>query len=449
MARHQHSGPHSATLRSNHLMRGMRTYLPITLIGALVAVTGPLQARPAEPEGSARVRVSVFSSGEEVEVRVASNEPFGEPLFRNVGHPSHLQLVLPHCFLLSRGGRQAIDKGVLQNVNIEATESGSVTIDLYALSTPQSKATYSADHQSLLWTVMTNVPSSAGTLPSLRVGSTAHISGRPAPVVAKPRPVHPATPVASVPLQPSAPTPQAPARVEPAHVEPAQAAKPAPTAKPVVASKPAPAAKAPPSQPVAPVKVVAAAPPAREATPPPRPAAPVSRPSSPVAVAHPSKPSFSNPGDRPVSFTYNGGDLAAALTALAGVAHIEAHIDPAVRGYVNVSYTDIPLNQVITSILGQQTELYTYKLTASSLDVFASGSGSGGQTVHPVISSAGVVSDYFPVKQKPVADVYEAARRTFPELTYQVDERLNVLFAEGDPAVMERLRKLLQNVSAK
>ena len=406
-------------------MNRMRACLPFLVIAGLVNVAGLVEAKPSQA-GPAKVRVYVVPNGEQVEIRVAANEPFEEPVFRSVGKPAHLQLALPHCSLISRPGKHALDRGVLQNINVEASEAGGVTIDLYALSTPQSKASWSPDHQSLLWNVMTNVPASGNALPALHVGSTAVT--RPAPMaLIKPK-SHAASPVtAPVAVAPVQPQPTAPAPV----VAPVQPTAPAAV---VVPAKPtAPSAVVAPVRPTAPAAVVASVKPTVPAQ-----AQPVARAAAPRS-----------PGERPVSFTYNGGDLAGALTALAKVAGIEAQIDPSVRGYVNASYTDVPLNQVITSILGKQTELYQYKLTSTSLQVFGGGAP-GGATVHPVASlSGGTVSDYFPVKQKPVAEVYQAVMRTFPELTYQVDERLNVLFAEGDPVVMERLRKLLQNVSAK
>jgi type II secretory pathway component GspD/PulD (secretin) len=215
-----------------------------------------------------------------------------------------------------------------------------------------------------------------------------------------------------------------------------------PVKAPVVVVAPA----RPPVVVAAPVKTVAVAQPTpvrQPVTPVRQPVTPVRQPVTPVPVA-------SNPSDRLVSLTYPGGDLAGALRALAKAAGIQAQIDPGVSGYVTESFTDMPLNQAVTSVLGRQTELYNYKITATALIVTAPSGSSGGATLHSTAATGTAqVSDYFPIKLKPVADVYQAAHRAFPELTYQVDERLNVLFAEGDPAIMERLRKLLQNVSAK
>lgn len=408
------------------------------LTALLVGLAGSLAyAAPAGSEVEPHVRVQVIVSSEQVEFSIVSNQPLAEPNFRKAGKAGRLELTLPHCALVSRAGKQALDRGVLQNVEVENINGG-VLVGVSALSSPMSRATISPDHKSILWTVMTNVPGSG--LPSVQVGSTAHSHPVAAePVRPKPHPaaVAPVKPIAIVaPAPPPVVAPPPPSKPPAAPVATprpvAVAPKPAlPASRPVAAPVAPPAPSRPAAQP--PVAVVA---PARPA------------PVAPTAVVRPAAPV--NPGDRLVSLTYPSGDLAGALRALARAAGLQAQIDPGVKGSVTESFTEIPLNKAVSSILGKQTELYHYEITSSSLVVTASGDSAGGSTLHPNLpGNRGLVSDYFPIRQKPVAEVYQAAHRAFPELTYQVDERLNVLFAEGEPSVMERLRKVLQGVSAK
>jgi DNA polymerase elongation subunit (family B) len=58
-------------------------------------------------------------------------------------------------------------------------------------------------------------------------------------------------------------------------------------------------------------------------------------------------------------------------------------------------------------------------------------------------------SEYFPIHDKRAVDLMEVVRKAVPGPSYTLEERLNQILVEGEPAEIERVRKLLQAVGSK
>jgi len=286
-------------------------------------------------------------------------------------------------------GTIRVDKGLIQKVEIVQSKSGGAEIKVFTISIPKSSVRLSADKKVLTYTLSVNDLASTG-------GGAASLFG--------PKPASTPAPAKSPP----------PVTVK--------------TPPPVTAATPPPvAANSPPQLRRDPLPV---------ATPAPTPEA------TPLPAATPA-PAQVAAAQRPISLTFEGGDLPSALTALAQKAGLKADIAPGVQGFVTASFTEIPLNQAVTTMLGQQSNLYEYSITDTTLKVWGDGT--------PVTAKSGrIAREYFPVKgTTKAADVVLGLKRAVPELTYSVDERLNQILAEGDPTDLERARKVLKSVSDK
>ncbi|MGE0489883.1 MAG: hypothetical protein AB7S38_11825 [Vulcanimicrobiota bacterium] len=186
-----------------------------------------------------------------------------------------------------------------------------------------------------------------------------------------------------------------------------------------------------------------------------RPTAPVAaNPRAPVAPVQPVKPVTPTPRPAPapapakpsgksVSLTLNNVAIREAITAMATQTGLKAEIPDSLTGSTSVSLTDIPLEIALDTVLGGKLGEYRYEITPSTLRILAS----GGVTVHP--TAGGVAYEYYPFRDKSARDMMEAVKLAIPNLTYQVDDRLNILLAQGDPADLDRLTKLLQSMSQK
>ena len=381
---------------------------PSLLVFALLFGTTAVDARKAVGGVSSSgndIVVELRKSADKVDFHVSSKQPLRHLSLRWVQNPHRLRLTIPGAHLASPAGRVAIDKGVLQWAEAQST-GNSVTVDLATISSPKSRISASSDGKSLNWTASATDISSTDQVPRLPASLSGEANtGEGAPKAAPKKPE-----VAGKPSRKAAP--------KATNV----AVKPVETVKPV---ENAHAEKVPK------VKVVT------------QEVAAVPKEVKQVTTA----PSATKPGDRLVSLS-TSGDLRAALTALAKSAGLKAEIDPGVQGSVTKSFQDVPLNKAVSSILGQQAELYEYTISDSTLKITAPG-GTGGQTMTPASPGGRIASDYFPVRDKKAADILEAVRKAVPGLTYTVDERLNQILAEGDPSDLERLRKLLQKVSIK
>ena len=127
---------------------------------------------------------------------------------------------------------------------------------------------------------------------------------------------------------------------------------------------------------------------------------------------------------------------------MAKQAGLKAEIPDSLTGSTSVSLTDIPIEIALDTVLGSKLGEYRYEITPTTLKILAST-----PAVHP--TAGGVAYEYYPFRDKNARDMMEAVKLAIPNLTYQVDERLNILLAQGDPADLDRLTKLLQSMSQK
>lgn len=351
-------------------------------VGALLGLSLMAPAF-AEPAPKLDVKVKPFSDRIEIEVR--SNAPL-----QYQAKATELKVAKG---TVTGAGVIPVDKGLIQKVEVVPLKTGGAEIKVFTISTPRSSVRLSGDKKVLTYTISVNDLASAG-------GGAAQLFGpKPAPPPAAAKSPPPVTVKSPPPVTAATPPPVA------ANSPPQLRRDPLPVATP------APTPEAPPAP-----------------TPRPQPAA------TPATVAA---------AQRPISLTFSGGDLPSALQALAQAAGLQADVAPGVQGYVTASFTEIPLNQAVTTMLGQQSNLYEYSISDTTLKVWGDGT--------PITAKSGrVAREYFPLKSTAkVADVLASLKRAVPELNYSVDERLNQILAEGDPSDLDRARKVLKNVSDK
>ncbi len=347
----------------------------------VVALLGLSLVAPAFAEPAPKLDVKVKPLSDRVEIEVHSTAPLQYQARTNELSVSKGSV--------TGAGTVRIDKGLIQKVEVVAGKTGGAEIKVFSISNPKSSVRLSPDKKTLIYTVSVNDLAGSG-------GGAAQLFG--------PKPAATPLPAKSpAPVVVKSPPPVATTSPPQLRRDPLPAATPAPTPAPTPAATPEP-------------------------TPPPRPAATPAQ----VAVAQ-----------RPVSLTIAGGELSAALVSLAQAAGLKAEIAPGVQGFVNASFTEIPLNQAVTTMLGQQKNLYEYSITDTTLKVWGEGT--------PITARSGrIVREYFPVKDPAkAADVMLTLKRAVPELTYSVNERLNQVMAEGDPSDLERARKFVKSVSDK
>ncbi len=353
------------------------------------------------------VDVSLRKLGDKVEITVEGTSALNDPTWVWTGNPKRLRLSLKGTKLSYKAARMPLDVGVLQWVET-SEDAGTLRIDLAASSAPKNSADINAAKTVLHWTISCNEMSNSEALPKLSQssGSVADSTPKSTPSI---KPV--------VPKKTAVPKPVVEKKPATSNVPP------------VVAQTPA---KPPAASPVTPTKPVAVKPPD---------VVPVS------ANTPPQKPD-PRPADKVMTFKANGS-LKEVLESLAREAGLKAEIGPGVEGTVSQGYKDMPLNRIVSSILGQQPVLFDYKLTGTTLTVTAP-TGSGGVSMQKVENSNRILkSEYFPIHDKRAVDLMEVVRKAVPGPSYTLEERLNQILVEGEPAEIERVRKLLQAVGSK
>ncbi|MBN9416230.1 MAG: hypothetical protein J0I12_12380 [Candidatus Eremiobacteraeota bacterium] len=173
-------------------------------------------------------------------------------------------------------------------------------------------------------------------------------------------------------------------------------------------------------------------------------------------------PARNNVDQRIITISFVNKDLPVAIREMARAAGLEAEVGPEVKGKVTDTFTDVPLSQAITRVLGKQQDLYEMKIEGNRLRVFGDNSGAGATLVPtvpvpPPVSTDNtgtrtlkLVSDYFPLMpDKSAKDLVAAIRRAVADVEVIQDDRLNVLFVRGEAGDLEKVRNLLQNVLAK
>lgn len=386
--------------------------MPITLslccglFGLQLCAPNVALARRTQTSSNQVVDVSLRKLGDKIEITVEGNSALSEPTWKWTGSPKRLRLSFKNTKLAYKAARMPLDVGVLQWVET-IEDGGNLYIDLAASSAPKNSADINNSKTTLHWTISCNEMSSSEALPKLSQG----VESAPKTAAAKPPKIQPQS-------------------------------------KPAVAKTPATVAHATPSPQPKSTPEPASTP--KTVTPPVATNPPVNNTPPPVKTST-ANPSSAKPADKIMTFTANGS-LKQVLETLAQNAGLKAEIDPAVDGTVTQGYKDMPLNRIVSSILGQQPVLYEYKLTDTTLTVSAPAGGTGGVSVVTPQNTGGnriLKSEYFPIRDKRAVDLMEVVRKAVPGPSYTLDERLNQILVEGEPAEIERVRKLLQAVGSK
>lgn len=376
-------------------IRSVVTLAPALLASSLLLATS-VQAKPRSG-GAKTVSVSAKKMADKVEIHIDSSTPLSGASWKWIGQPKRLRLSLPGASLEGKPEKMALDKGVVQW--LETTSDGNgVFVDLAAGSAPKNSANIDAGRQHIVWTVLCTEMSSNEQVPSLSPGGevASAAKGESNPKVVRPK-------------------------------QPKVGSQPKVAAQPKVQSEPA--------------------------------ARPTKSEKDPVSVnpaSNSATTTLANPvqsttaAGKVITFTANG-DLRPVLESLAAQAGLKAEIDSNVSGNVYQGFREVPLNKIVSTILGQQSTLYDYSITDTTLKVTApAGAGKTIQLSPTAATPAGSgTSEYFPIRDKVAAEILDAVRKQVPSLTYTLDERLNQILVEGDAQEIERLRKLLQAVTNK
>jgi len=224
--------------------------------------------------------------------------------------------------------------------------------------------------------------------------------------------------------------------------KPEPAVSPAPAPKPEPAVSPAPAPKPEPA--VSP--------------------APAPKPEPAVSPAPAPKPTASSGSqdlpDRTYSMVFTGQDLAEILRNLAEDLGLRAVLDPAVKGPVATTIANLDAASALEAILRTQSTPFAFEVKDGQLRVFPSRPRSAAPQPLPPTPAPGpapVVTPptsslpdntsqaraVFPIHGRQAGAVAEGLKALYPQVVFQVDERLNVILVEGEPDQVEQIRKVL------
>jgi hypothetical protein len=246
---------------------------------------------------------------------------------------------------------------------------------------------------------------------------------------------------------------------EPA-VSPAPAPKPEPAVSPAPAPKPEPAVSPAPAPKPEPAVSPAPAPKPEPAVSP----APAPKPEPAVSPAPAPKPTASSGSqdlpDRTYSMVFTGQDLAEILRNLAEDLGLRAVLDPAVKGPVATTIANLDAASALEAILRTQSTPFAFEVKDGQLRVFPSRPRTAAPQPLPPTPAPGpapVVTPptsslpdntsqaraVFPIHGRQAGAVAEGLKALYPQVVFQVDERLNVILVEGEPDQVEQIRKVL------
>ena len=164
--------------------------------------------------------------------------------------------------------------------------------------------------------------------------------------------------------------------------------------------------------------------------------------------------------DRTYSMVFTGQDLAEILRNLAEDLGLRAVLDPAVKGPVATTIANLDAASALEAILRTQSTPFTFEVKDGQLRVFPSRPRSAapqGLLPTPAPAPASVVTPptpslpdsaaqaraVFPIHGRQAGAVAEGLKALYPQVVFQVDERLNVILVEGEPDQVEQIRKVL------
>jgi type II secretory pathway component GspD/PulD (secretin) len=157
---------------------------------------------------------------------------------------------------------------------------------------------------------------------------------------------------------------------------------------------------------------------------------------------------------------FTGQDLAEVLTGLAEDLGLRAVLDPAVKGPVTTSIADLDAASALEAILRTQSTPFAFEVRDGQLRVFPSRSRSAvpqqGLSPTPAPKPEPIVTtptsslagntqarEVFPIHGRQAGAVAEGLKALYPQVVFQVDERLNVILVEGEANQVEQIRKVL------
>ncbi|MCE7874824.1 hypothetical protein DYH09_31260 [bacterium CPR1] len=164
-----------------------------------------------------------------------------------------------------------------------------------------------------------------------------------------------------------------------------------------------------------------------------------------------------------INLTFQDAPLDDVFARIALQAGLMPQLDPSLTGSFTGSLVNVPLDQALQTVRqGQSIDCSVQggylivkpgvgrataagdppSVTATTVEPVAA-------VPQPALPAGPIARDYYPIRNKPAMEVLQSARSVLPNIRYTVDERLNIIIAEGSPADIERLTTLLSNVSAK
>ncbi len=168
-----------------------------------------------------------------------------------------------------------------------------------------------------------------------------------------------------------------------------------------------------------------------------------------------------------INLTFQDAPLDDVFARIAMQAGLMPQLDPSLTGSFTGSLVNVPLDQALLTVRQGQSIDFSiqggYLIVKPVVGRPAVGAGDPPSVTGPPAATVGPVAaipqpalpagpiarDYYPIRNKPATEVLQSARSVLPNIRYTVDERLNIIIAEGSPADIERLTTLLSNVSAK
>lgn len=381
---------------------------PLALCLLALVLAGPALAAPARiqlTEASGQVRLAI-QAGRRVKHHL-----------RTVRSPGAMLLLEVSPVRLRQGQQFSVQRGLIESISVSQSGPESIQVRVKVLNLPRYQVLSSSQG-------LTLVLSPTEMAPQASSPRTVAPSGR-AVATTPPRPSAATTPAAPAPSQPVA---VAPPTGAPPAAQPAAASPPTGTPPSTPSGAPAPQGGATPSPPSS--RPVALTPQAG--------AAPSPSPAQPAAYT-----------TRTYSLSVEKADLAGTLRGLAREMGLKPVIDPSVQGVVSVNFTGVDADTALRTVLAGTP--YRYEIADGALVVGRGSVSSVSPAPAPAPPALGtaLARDYFPVQNRPAREVMEALRTVIPEVSYEVDERLNIIMVAGSPADLERVRKILDQISAK
>jgi type II secretory pathway component GspD/PulD (secretin) len=157
---------------------------------------------------------------------------------------------------------------------------------------------------------------------------------------------------------------------------------------------------------------------------------------------------------------FTGQDLAEILRNLAEDLGLRAVLDPAVKGPVATTIANLDAASALEAILRTQSTPFAFEVKDGQLRVFPSRPRTAAPQPLPPTPAPGpapVVTPptsslpdntsqaraVFPIHGRQAGAVAEGLKALYPQVVFQVDERLNVILVEGEPDQVEQIRKVL------